>query len=480
MRDQQTFIADYIARNSRAIALTGDKIFYYGELGMQEHETAALMCRILEAAGFHVEHGVCGMPTAFCATWGAGAPVVAIVSEYDAVPDNSQASGVSEQTPIVEGAPGHCEGHNLNASALIGAALAAQATMVRFGIAGALKVIGGPAEEQLISRPYMVRDGLFDDVDVAFHDHVGAEFSTGYGISQQALISAVFHFHGETAHAGVAPWKGRDALDAAVLMDIGMAQYREHMTPSMSAQRVITKGGDQPNVIPRHASAWWFFRDQSATGAEALFARGRKIAEGAALMSDTNVAVEILSAVWPFRANRVLAETLQRHLERVGAPTWTDQEHELARTLQRKVGANVEGLKTAVKPLVGPMWQRPSANDIGDISWKTPMAKLYFPGNVPGLSAHHWAAGVTLANSIGHKGACAGAEALAGAVIECLMDADLIARAKSTFREEIGDVVYQPLIPADQKPPVDLNKEAMARFRECMKAHYIAEEPQFT
>lgn len=476
----KAFIREFIERNRQAIALTGDKIFYFGELGMQEHETAALLTRILETAGFRVERGIAGMPTAFCATWGEGAPIVAIVTEYDSVPDNSQAAGVAEQRAIVEGAPGHCEGHNLNASVLVGAALAAKAAMERFTLPGTLKVFGGPAEEQLISRPYMVRDGWFDDADVVFHDHVGAEFSTGYGLSQQALISAVFHFHGESAHAGVAPWKGRDALDAAVLMDVSMAQYREHMQPTMSAQRVVTKGGDQPNVLPRHASAWWFFRDASAAGAQALFARAAKIAEGAALMSDTTLEVEILSAVWPFRANRTLAELLQRNLESVGMPEWTEDEHELARVLQRKVGAPAEGLKTAVKPLAGPMRQRPSANDIGDISWKAPMAKLYFPGNAPGLSAHHWAAGVALAHPIGHKGAAAGAQALAGAVVDCFADPSIVADAKASFREEIGEVVYRPLIPAGQAPPLSLNAATMERFRARMSAFYIQDEPVFT
>ena len=187
--------------------------------------------------------------------------MIAIHTEYDANPDNSQASGVAEQQAIVEGAPGHCEGHNANGAVLVACALAAKAAMEHFGLKGTLKVFGAPAEEQLISRPYFVRDGWFDDVDVAFADHIGAGLAVGYGLIQSALISATFTFHGETAHAGVAPWKGRDALDGVVLMDMGLAQYREHMMPSMRAQRVITNGGNQPNVIPRTAAVWWMFRD---------------------------------------------------------------------------------------------------------------------------------------------------------------------------------------------------------------------------
>jgi aminobenzoyl-glutamate utilization protein B len=473
------FVRNYLERNADALALLGDKIFYFGELGMQEHETARLMTRVLEEAGFRVERGISGFPTGFCASYGSGGPVVALISEYDSIPDNSQRAGVLQQEPIVEGAPGHCEGHNLNASVLVGAALAAKAAMDAFGLAGTLKVFGGPAEEQLVSRPYFVRDGWFDGVDVVFHDHVSSDFSTGYGVSQNALISATFHFHGETAHAGVAPWKGRDALDAVVLMDMGVAQYREHMLPTMMAQRVITKGGDQPNVIPRHAAAWWYFRDVSAAGAEQLFRRVSKIAEGAALMSDTQLEIEVMSAVWPFRGNRTLADLLQASMTRVGMPAWTPEEETFAKDLQRALGLPEVGLTREVKPMTGPAVQRSSANDIGDISWKAPMAKLYFPANVPGATAHHWGAGVVLAHRIGHKGAEAGATALAFATLECFRNPAIVEEAKRTFAEEVAGVQYRSLLPPGQKPPVTLNHDLMERFRPQMAKHYLADEPRF-
>src|SRR5258705_12856274 len=232
---QQQHVFDHIDRNARAIASLGDSIFYFGELGMQEFETAKLMTGLLEKGGFKVERGISGFPTGFCATYGSGQPVVAIHTEYDSCPDNSQAAGVPKQTFIVEGAPGHCEGHNVNAAVLVASPLATKSAMERFGLKGTLKVFGGPAEEQLVSRPYFVRDGWFDDVDVAFHDHIGADFSSSHGLLQSALVSAVFTFHGETAHAGTAPWNGRDALDGVMLMDAGMAQYREHMRPTTRA-----------------------------------------------------------------------------------------------------------------------------------------------------------------------------------------------------------------------------------------------------
>ena len=476
---EQRFVFDYVDRNARAIALTGDNIFYFGELGMQEFETAGLMTGLLEKGGFKVERGIAGFPTGFCASYGSGHPVIAIHTEYDSCPDNSQASGATEQKFIVEGAPGHCEGHNVNAAVLVATALAAKQAMDKFGLKGTLKVFGAPAEEQLVSRPYFVRDGWFDDVDLAVHNHIGGEFSATHGMLQSALISATFTFHGETAHSGVSPWLGRDALDGVVLMDVGMAQYREHMRPEMRAHRVITSGGDQPNVIPRTAAVWWFFRDQTAVGAMKLFEQARKIAQGAALMSNTEMTVDVLSAVWPLRCNRTLCEALQRNIETVGVPEWSAEEEALARALQESAKVKVEGLRREVPPLKHLATPRTSANDAGDVSWKVPMAKFYFPSNVPNIHFHHWGGGVALAHSIAHKGAVAGSKAFAAAVVECFSNPAVVAEAKRTFKEELGGIEYKSMLPAEQKPPVELNRAIMERFRPEMKKHYLKEKPEF-
>ena len=477
---EKAFCFAYLERNADAIARLNDSIFYVAELGMQEIETCGLMCELLERAGFKVERGISGFVSGFSATTGSGGPVIAIHTEYDANPDNSQVSGVAEQKPIVEGAPGHCEGHNTNAAVLVASALAAKAAMDKFGLQGTLKVFGAPAEEQLISRPYFVRDGWFDDVDVAFADHIGPAMSVGYGLIQSALISATFTFHGETAHAGVAPWKGRDALDGVVLMDMGLAQYREHMTPGMRAQRVITDGGNQPNVIPRVAAVWWMFRDGTADGAFKLLEQAKKIAEGAALMTNTSVETAVISAVWPVRGNRTLAELFQREIEFVGMPDWSKAEDDLARAVQAKAKVPVEGLKRTIEPLQGPAVQKPAANDAGDISWKVPMVKFYFAGSIPHINFHHWAAGVPLATSIAHKGALAGAKVMAAAIVECLKNPAIVAQAKRTFKEELGGVEYRPLLPRDQKPPIDLNRAMMEKYRPLMAKHYLSEKPEFS
>ena len=476
---EKAFAFETIERNREALALLSDSIFYFGEVGPQEFETAGLMTKLLEQEGFVVTRGISGFPTGFMATFGTGAPVIAIHTEYDANPDNSQQSGVVERRPILSGAPGHCEGHNVNGAVLVASAIAIKRTMQQFGLTGTLKVFGAPAEEQLLSRPYFVRDGYFDNVDVAFHEHLSGDFNTVYGLTHSALVSAKFIFRGESSHAAVSPWNGKDALDAVVLMDVGMAQYREHMKPDMRVCRVITEGGDQPNVIPARASIWWYFRDPTAEGARKLFEQGKKVAEGAAAMTNTTVEVEVISAVWPVLANQGLAEVLQANIDLVGMPDWTDMEQKLARDIQTAAHARPAGLKTVPRQLKGPAIQGSPCNDCGDVSWAVPMGRLSFPSTVPDVAFHHWTGGVPLATSIAHKGAVTGAKALSAAVIDLLLDPALVQRAKDTFVEQRNGVSYRPLLPLDQKPPIDLHRALMERWRPEMRKHYLKQTPIF-
>lgn len=477
--NEKQFAFAILDRNQRSIATLSDSLFYFGEVGLQEHETSGLMCRLLEADGFSVTRGISGFPTAFQATWGSGKPVVALHTEYDANPDNSQAAGATRRQPIVEGAPGHCEGHNVNGAVLVGAAVALKRTLEHFKLPGTVKIFGAPAEEMLLSRPYFVRDGYFDDVDVAFHGHLGGEFRTAYGITNSALVSAKFIFHGESAHASTAPWKARDALDAVVLMDMGIAQYREHMRPTMRAHRTITEGGLQPNVIPSRAVGWWYFRDLDGLGARALFDRATRIAQGAAMMTDTTLDVEVMSAVWPIRANQALAEIIERNIALVGMPSWSAEEQVFARELQTQAGVEVEGLRAAYTPVTKPATQRASSNDSGDITWVVPTGKLTFPSNVPNLPFHHWAAGAPLATPIAHKGAVAGAKALAASALDLFLDPLLVQTVRRAFKEELGGVEYKSLLPEGQKPPTDVNRELMEYWRPRMRPFYVKETPVF-
>ncbi|MBI2089257.1 MAG: amidohydrolase [Deltaproteobacteria bacterium] len=475
---EKIFVFETIDRNRNAMACLCDCIFYFGELGMQEFETSGLMIELLERAGFKVERHISGMPTAFMAVYGSGRPVIAFHTEFDATPASSQAPGVAEPRPIIDGAPGHTEGHNVNAAVMIGAAFAVKRAMDEFGLAGTLKVFGAPAEEQLVSRPYFVRDGYLKDVDVALHDHIASELGTVYGLRQYALISAEFTFKGVSAHAATSPWNAKDALDAVVLMDIGFDKLREHLEPSQRSHRVITQGGDQPNVIPNRAAVWWFFRESTAEKTRLLFEKAKKVAEGAAIMTGTTYSVNVLSAVWPTRCNRTMAEVIQHNVDLVGMPEWTDSEQELVREVQTRVNVKSHGMPTKVAALREAV-QSVSANDSGEVSWVVPTGLVSFPANVPGVPYHHWAAGVTLATSIAHKGAVAGAKVMAAAALDLLMEPTLVAKAKETFKEEVGDVEYQPLLPPEQKPPLELNRDIMERYRPLMRKHYVKEKPQF-
>src|SRR5258705_7112304 len=216
----------------------------------------------------------------------------------------------------------------------------------------------------------------------------------------------------------------------------------------MRAPGAATNGADRPTVIPRTASIWWFFRDGTAEGAQALFAQAKTIAAGAAMMTNTEVTVDVLSAVWPLRCNRTLAELVQSNIELVGMPAWTDAEDKLARDLQTNANVRVEGLRREIRAIKGEAVQRPSANDAGDVSWKVPMAKFYYPANVPNINSHHWAAGVVLATSIAHKGAVAGAKVFAAAVTECFSNPAGVAEANPSFREELGGVDNKSRLPA--------------------------------
>jgi aminobenzoyl-glutamate utilization protein B len=474
------FALDFVERNAKPLATLADSLFYFGELGMQEHRSAELLASVLAEHGFRVERGISGFPTSFLATYGSGAPVIAVHTEYDANPSNSQKSGVAHREEIVADAPGHCEGHNLNGAVMVAGAIAIRYAMEREKLPGTLKIFGASAEEQLLSRPYFVRDGLFDDVDLAFHDHIYDQFNADYGLIQSAAVSADFTFRGETAHAAVSPWKGRDALDAVVLMDVGLAQYREHMEPKMTAHRVITNGGQQPNVIPSLASVWWYFRHPTAEGARILFEQGKKIAQGAAMMGNCELDVNVRAAVWPVRLNQTIAEVIQRNVEAIGMPRWTADEQDFAKALQKGANVSASGLRTGVKPLDGPTPQIAASNDCGDVSWKVPMGRVWFPSNVPHVAFHHWAAGAALTTSIAHKGAVAGAKALAASVLDFFVDRDLIAQTKATFKHEIGDVTYRPLLPDDQRPPVDLNRAEMDKYRPQMECHYVKERPVFS
>jgi aminobenzoyl-glutamate utilization protein B len=460
-----------IDRNKEEIAKVGDAIYSFAELGMQEFETSKLCAQVLSDMGYEIEMGISGIPTAIMATYGSGKPVIAIHVEYDAVPMGSQVPGITERKEVVEGGPGHAEGHNTNAALWIGAAFAIKDAIEKHNLAGTIKLFSAPAEEQVISRPYFVRDGYFKDVDAAFHGHVGSGLSTSYGVRQYAVMSVEYEFFGKTAHAAASPWTGVSAADAVKLMDVAWDALREHLPPTQRSHSVIVEAGIQPNVVPDYAKIWFYLRESNFEGARNLYEKAQKVAEGAAIMTGTTWKENVMSACWPTRDNVTMAEIVQSNIELIGMPEWTEEDQDLARRIQKAAEVEVIGLGTDISPLREAR-QSASSNDSGDITWTVPHGRVSFPANVPGVPFHHWAAGIAEATPIAHKGTVAGAKVMAGSVVDLLTTPELLQKAKETFSQEVAGSTYEPLLPPDKKPPVDMNADEMAKYREAMKAHY--------
>ena len=456
-----------------------DKIFSFAELGFQEFETSRYLASVLRDHGFEVEEGVSGIPTAWVARCGSGKPVIAFGSDIDGIPRANQRPGVAYHDPLVDGAPGHGEGHNSGQALNVTAAIALKHIMEREGIEGTLMLWPGVAEELVATKAFFVRDGLFADVDAVLFTHVSNNLSVSWGpASGTGLISVLFTFEGQAAHGAGAPWRGRSALDAVELMNVGWNYRREHLRPDQRSHYVIPDGGDQPNVVPSKASVWYYFREMDYPDIKRNFEIGINMAKGAALMTDTEMSYRILGAAWPRHFNKVIAETMYEHIKSVGLPEWSDEDQALAKAVQRVMESDEEGLATELDSLGPPPETRRSggSDDIGDVSWTVPTVTLRFPSNAPGLPGHHWSSAVAMATPIAHKGATAGAKVMAMTTLELFLRPELVEETWKYFREEqTKDMTYTPLISQDDKPAIDLNQEIMARYRAELSKYYYDE-----
>lgn len=456
-----------------------DMVFSLGELGFQETETSRYLTGILERNGFRVQRGVSGIPTAWIATWGSGSPTISIGSDIDAIPQASQRPGVAYRDPIVDGAPGHGEGHNSGIPLNITAALALKQIMERDNLAGTLVLWPGVAEELLGTKAYFARDGLFRNADAAIFTHVDNRMGTSWGSSTAtAVVSAEFMFEGVTAHAAGSPWRGRSALDAVELMNVGWNYRREHLRPQHRSHYVIRDGGDQPNVVPRTASVWYYVREIDARRTRELLEIAEQIARGAAMMTNTTYkGMRILGTAWDQHFNKPMAEAMQQNIERIGQPVWSAADQTLARALQRELGSRTEGLATEIAPLrptvPDSLKMGAGSDDIGDVSWALPTVLLAYPSNIPGLPGHHWSDAVAMATPIAHKGATAGAKVLAMTVLDLLTRPSLLTDARRYFTDvQTKDVKYEPLMRPQDKPAIEMNEQVMARYRQQMRRFY--------
>ena len=455
-----------------------DSIFSFAELGFQEVETSKYLTGILEKEGFQIERGIAGIPTAWMATWGKGKPVIALGSDIDCIPQASQKPGVAYHDPLIEGAPGHGEGHNSGEALNVTAALAVKRVMEREHLQGTIKIWPGVAEEQLAAKAYYVRAGVFKDVDIVLFAHVANNLAVSWGGGQgTGLVSVEYQFEGESAHSAGAPWRGRSALDAVELMDVGWNFRREHLRLQQRSHYVITNGGDQPNVVPRNAAVWYFFRELDYQHVKELWEIGDKMAEGASLMTNTTWKSRLLGSAWPGHYNKPIAEAMNENIKKIGLPQWSEDDQKLARAVQRELRVKEEGLAVKLEEMKDPAKAGDSlgggSDDIGDISWNVPTVTLRYPANIPNLPGHNWSNAIAMATPIAHKGTTAGAKVQALTMLDILLDPNLVQQAWTYFRDvQTKETKYIPLIRSNDQPAIFLNQKIMADYRPRMKQYY--------
>ena len=444
-----------------------DAIWGYAELGLEEFQSSKLLADTLETSGFHVDRGAAGMPTAFVATWcnGTGQPVIGLTAEYDALVAMSQKPGLSYQEALVPGAPGHaCSHHTMGALQSL-AAVSMSEFMLRHGLNGTLKVFGCPAEELGVSRPFLIRAGLFKDVDVVIDCHPDSMFKATFGKLGNALYSFLVTFHGKASHAGWTPWLGRSAADAVDLMHAATERMREHLPPTNRNHWINTYGGDAPNIVPDRATTWYYLRDQDEN-MEAAIQWVHDCAQGAALMTQTVHDIQVLAAVHQRFYNRGLAEVLFQNIQAVGKPQYTSAEEDYARALQKSADYPVKGMDYPMEFIFAE--EQPfkgSSSDVGDLTLVVPTSLLSYPVWVPGSPAHHWTAVSAGTTSIAHKGTGAGAKVVALTIYDLLTDDSLLAKIKTEFSELTRRRPYTPFLLKEARPPFGFYAEAMEKIR---------------
>ncbi|MEO7457003.1 MAG: amidohydrolase [Gemmatimonadaceae bacterium] len=468
-----------IDAKAKMIQVMVDQVFSYGELGFQEVETSKYLTGLLEENGFKVERGVAGIPTAFVARWGSGTPVISLGSDIDDIPQAGQKPGVGYKDPMIVGAPGHGEGHNSGMPLNIAAAIVVKKIMERDHIPGTLVLWPGVAEEQMAGKAFLVRAGVFKDVDVTLFTHVGQNLGVSWGQSgSNALISAVFKFKGSSAHAAGAPWRGKSALDAVMLMGTSWEFKREHMDLPQRSHYVIPDGGDQPNVVPSTASIWFYFRHLDYERTLAMFEDAKKMAQGAAMMTGTQVdTIMMVGSGWSGHFSRPIAEAMYENIRKVPTPAWSEADQTLARGIQRELGQPDSGLTMRPGRLSGPAPEATrmggGSDDIGDVSWNVPTITLNYPSNIPGMPGHNWANAISMATPIAHKGVVAGAKVQAMTMLDILLTPQLVTDAWDYFNTvQTKTVKYRPFFAATDKPPIWLNEAIMAKYRPEMRKFY--------
>ena len=447
-----------IDKHSGELIQMSDQIWAFAETALREYRSAELLASYAESNGFRVERGIAGMPTAFLASFGEGSPIIAIMGEYDALPGLSQ-KATAEKSPLVEGAPGHACGHNLFGAGSLGAALAIKEQIEAGKLKGTVRFYGTPAEEAVGGKTYMARDGVFDDVDVMLAWHPGDK-TVADVVTTQAMVDVIVEFKGRSAHAAYDPWNGRSALDGAELFMHGVNLMREHIKPSSRLHYSIVSGGDVPNVVPENAKVWMWARDWQRAEVEGLLARMRKLAEGAAIMTETSSSLSVQAGSWELLTNEAGARLLNDNLQWIGVPKYSAEEDRFARAIQRESGMKEEGMSARIESLEG---QEPEggSTDVGDVSWVTPTLHLTVATAPKGSPGHAWPIVASGGMSLGHKGMLLAAKTLAATMVDLYERPNARRAVREEFETKKGEVQFKAYLP-DGPPPLPPDTTAAA------------------
>ena len=452
--DPKTSALAWLDANAATLGRANRNIWGWAETGLEETKSSKELQDLLRANGFTVEAGVAGMPTAFVASYGTGRPVIGILAEYDALPGLSQDASPERKTRPDVGA-GHGCGHSVFGTGSTGAAIAIKQALAAGTIKGTVKLFGTPAEETGIGKTYMLREGLFKDVDTILSWHAGDTTAASWDFSK-AIISVKFRFEGLPAHASTSPHQGRSALDAVELMNIGVNYMREHVKEDTRIHYVITNGGGQPNVVPPNAEVWYYLRANKHTDVEEYFVWMQEIARAAAAMSRTKLAeTRVDSDMHEVLPNRTLVEVIQKNLELVGPPVFDDREKAFARATQKDLKpAPALALAERIEPLPpGEPHQGLHSTDVGDLTWFFPVGQLTAATHTYGAPGHSWQIVACTGTSIGEKGMMVAAKALAGTAIDLYRSPELLQRARDDQKKMMAGQKYVTLIPEGQKAP---------------------------
>ena len=424
----------------------------WSELGLEETRSAAMLADKLEQAGFTVERGVAGMATAFVATYGSGRPIIGILAEYDALPGVGN-EPVPRRQPREDGVTnGQGCGHNLFGAASVAAAIALKSVMAEKRLRGTVVLFGTPAEETVVGKVYMAREGLFDGLDAALEWHPGQK-SKVRNQPGRALNNFEVEFFGQAAHASADPWSGRSALDAVELMNYGVNLMREHVQPTARLHYVIPSGGEMPNVVPEYARVWYYVRALNREEVRQYYEWVLRIAEGAALATGTTYKVRLITGVHEYLLNRPLQEALQANLELVGAPDFTTEEQEFARSMQQFLELEETGFNEEIKPLAEDVQPAEGGStDVAEVSWIIPTAGFSVTTAAEEIPWHSWATTACHGMSAGTKGAVVAAKVLAATGVDLLTQPKLVRGAKAYLKEASGGQSYRSPLPQDQPP----------------------------